>query len=377
MADGTVRSIWSSIGDALFWTPEWLAGVVVLAIAAIAALVAHRIIFRVLGGAFGERHPFLRRIAQRIKGPSALALVAFVLAAALQSAPFNPAVGATFGRLLLIAFIVLAGWVAHIAIETGSSLYLRRFTVESVDHLLARKHVTQVRILKRALHTLIVVVTLSAVLMTFEPVRQYGVSLFASAGVAGLVVGLAARPMLSNLIAGIQIATTQPIRIDDQVVIENESGRIEEITSTYVVIRLWDLRRLIVPLSYFIEKPFQNWTRETTNLIGSVFLYVDFTAPVDAIRAQLLEIVKASKLWDGEIAQLQVTDAKEGAIELRALASARSAGEAFDLRCEIREKLIDFLRKEHPTALPRGRWEAADSDSQRSYDERRARTAAR
>jgi small-conductance mechanosensitive channel len=377
MADGTVRSIWSSIGDALFWTPEWLAGVVVLAIAAIAALVAHRIIFRVLGGAFGERHPFLRRIAQRIKGPSALALVAFVLAAALQSAPFNPAVGATFGRLLLIAFIVLAGWVAHIAIETGSSLYLRRFTVESVDHLLARKHVTQVRILKRALHTLIVVVTLSAVLMTFEPVRQYGVSLFASAGVAGLVVGLAARPMLSNLIAGIQIATTQPIRIDDQVVIENESGRIEEITSTYVVIRLWDLRRLIVPLSYFIEKPFQNWTRETTNLIGSVFLYVDFTAPVDAIRAQLLEIVKASKLWDGEIAQLQVTDAKEGAIELRALASARSAGDAFDLRCEIREKLIGFLQREHPTALPRGRWEAADSDSQRSYDERRARTAAR
>jgi small-conductance mechanosensitive channel len=377
MADGTVRSIWSSISDALFWTPEWLAGVVVLAVAAIAALVAHRIVFRLLGGAFGERHPFLRRIAQRIKGPSALALVAFALAAALQLAPFNPAVGATFGRLLLIAFIVFAGWIAHIAVETGSSLYLRRFTVESVDSLLVRKHVTQVRILKRALHTLIVVVTLSAVLMTFEPVRQYGVSLFASAGVAGLVVGLAARPMLSNLIAGIQIATTQPIRIDDQVVVENESGRIEEITSTYVVIRLWDLRRLIVPLSYFIEKPFQNWTRETTNLIGSVFLYVDFTAPVDAIRAQLLEIVKASKLWDGEIAQLQVTDAKEGAIELRALASARSAGDAFDLRCEIREKLIDFLQKEHPTALPRGRWEAADSDSQRTYDERRARTAAR
>jgi small-conductance mechanosensitive channel len=205
----------------------------------------------------------------------------------------------------------------------------------------------------RALHTLIVVVTLSAVLMTFEPVRQYGVSLFASAGVAGLIAGLAARPLLTNLIAGIQIATTQPIRIGDQVVVENESGRIEEITSTYVVIRLWDLRRMIVPLSYFIEKPFQNWTLESSNLLGTVTLYVDFTAPVDAIRNKLGEIVKGSKLWDGNVVKLQVTDAKEGAMELRALVSARSAADAFELRCEVREKLIEFLRTEYPTVLPR------------------------
>jgi small-conductance mechanosensitive channel len=361
MTDGIVMSIWSSISDALYWTPDWVPGTLVLAIAVIAALVAHRIVFRLLTR-FGERNPFVRRVVTRVKGPSALALVAFALGAALQSAPFDPAVSASFGRLLLIAFIVLAGWIAHIAAETGGSLYLRRFTVESVDDLLARKHVTQVRILKRAVNTLIVVVTLSAVLMTFEPVRQYGVSLFASAGVAGLVVGLAARPMLSNLIAGIQIATTQPIRIDDQVIVENESGRIEEITSTYVVIRLWDLRRLIVPLSHFIEKPFQNWTRETTNLIGSVFLYVDFTAPVEVIRGKLLEIVQASRLWDGEVAKLQVTDAKESGIELRALASARTAGDAFDLRCEIREQLIGFLRTEYPNALPRARQETMRPD---------------
>jgi small-conductance mechanosensitive channel len=302
-----IQATWASIGDALFWWPDWLSAIAILALAAIAAFVLHRVVFMLFGGSFGERHPFLRRLLLRTKGPLALALVAFALAAALQSAPVNPAFGETFGRLLLIAFIVLAGWIAHIAAETGSNLYLRRFQLESEDNLLARKHVTQVRILKRALHTLIVVVTLSAVLMTFEPVRQYGVSLFASAGVAGLVVGLAARPMLSNLIAGIQIATTQPIRIDDHVVVENESGRIEEITSTYVVIRLWDLRRLIVPLSYFIEKPFQNWTRESTDLIGSVLLYVDFTAPVEAIRAKLVEIVKASPLWDGHLVKLQVT----------------------------------------------------------------------
>jgi small-conductance mechanosensitive channel len=200
--------------------------------------------------------------------------------------------------------------------------------------------------------------------MTFDPVRQYGVSLFASAGVAGLVVGLAARPLLTNLIAGIQIrATTQPIRIDDQVVVENESGRIEEITSTYVVVRLWDLRRLIVPLTLFIEKPFQNWTRDSTDLIGTVLLYVDFTAPVEAIRARFMEIVQSSKLWDGQVAKLQVTDSKESSIELRALASARSAADAFDLRCDIREQLIAFLQKEHPTALPRARAESSRADT--------------
>ena len=376
-----IASIFSSIRDALYWTPGWASGVAILTLAVIAALAVHRVIFMVFRRAFGERHPLLRSIVWRTKGALALALVAFALAAALQAAPFDPAITGALSRLLLIAFIVLAGWIAHIAVETGSALYLRRFKIEADDNLLARKHVTQVRILNRAVHTLIIVVTLSAVLMTFEPVRQYGVSLFASAGVAGLVVGLAARPVLSNLIAGIQIATTQPIRIDDQVLVENESGRIEEITSTYVVIRLWDLRRLIVPLTYFIEKPFQNWTRESTELIGTVFLHVDFTAPIEAIRAKLLQIVQASNLWDGKVVKLHVTDAKENSIELRMLASARSAGDAFELRCEIREKLIAFLQEEYPTALPHTRAESlrpdprdADPDTQEAGH---ARTVAR
>jgi small-conductance mechanosensitive channel len=374
----TVEAIVSSIRAALSWAPDWLIGIAVLAIAALAALLVHRLLFTALGRAFGEGHPFVRQIVLRTKGPFALALVAVALAAASQSAPFPAEVSITLSRFLLIAFIVLAGWVGHVAVETGSSLYLRRFKLESADNLLARKHVTQVRFLDRALNTLIVVVTLSAVLMTFEPVRQYGVSLFASAGIAGLVAGLAARSVLSNLIAGIQIATTQPIRLDDQVIVENESGRIEEITSTYVVIRLWDLRRLIVPLSYFIEKPFQNWTRESTNLIGTVFLYVDFTAPIEAIRAKFLEIVRASKLWDGEVAKLNVTDAKESSIELRALASARSAGDAFELRCEIREKLIEFLQREYPSALPHTRAETMKRQDQPQdvQEPRPARTAA-
>jgi small-conductance mechanosensitive channel len=367
---GGIETFWSSIRNALFWTPDWLSAVAILVIAALAALAVHRVVFMVLDRGFGERHPFLRRIMLRTKGPQALALVAFALAAALQWAPVSASFSEEVGRLLLIAFIVLAGWIAHIAADTASNLYLRRFQIESDDNLLARN----------AMHTLIVVVTLSAVLMAFEPVRQYGVSLFASAGVAGLVAGLAARPVLSNLIAGIQIATTQPIRIDDQVIVENESGRIEEITSTYVVIRLWDLRRLIVPLSYFIEKPFQNWTRDSTNLIGAVVLYVDFTAPVEAIRTKLGEIVKASPLWDGQVVKLQVTDAKEGSMELRALVSARSSADAFELRCEVREQLIAFLQQEHPNALPHQRAETLfrqQDGADPGARERPPRTAAR
>ena len=377
MRDSTHAAILSDIRDALFWAPDWAFGVVLLAIAAIVALIAHLIISKVFRRAFAERHSLLRSIFERVAGPLRLALVAFALAAVLPSTSFNPMVIDTLGRILLITFIGLAGWMAHIAMETASGLYLARFQSDSTDNLLARKHVTQVRILKRAAHTLIVMVTVGAALMTFEPVRQYGVSLFASAGVAGLVVGLAARPVLSNLLAGIQIATTQPIRIDDQVVVENENGRIEEITSTYVVIRLWDLRRLIVPLSYFIEKPFQNWTRDSTNLIGTVLLHVDFTAPIERIRAKAMEIVQGSKLWDGQMVKLQVTDAKENTIELRVLASARSHGDAFDLRCEVREKLIDFLQREHPTALPRTRQEVVAPDRQDVADDRPARTAAR
>jgi small-conductance mechanosensitive channel len=217
-------------------------------------------------------------------------------------------------------------------------------------------------VLLRTADVLVLLITVSAALMTFEPVRQYGISLFASAGVAGIVAGLAARPVLSNLIAGVQLAMTQPIRVDDAVVVEKEWGTIEEITSTYVVVRLWDWRRMIVPLTYFIEKPFQNWTREGSALIGSAMIYVDYRAPVGVIRDKLGAIVKASKNWDGNLVNLQVTDAKEQTMELRCLMSARSAGQAFDLRCEVREQLIDFLQKHHPEALPRQRSEVAVSD---------------
>ena len=255
------------------------------------------------------------------------------------------------------------------SINIATDLYLRQFNTAVEDNLLARKQVTQVRVLRGALDTLIIVITAATALMTFDAVRQYGVSLFASAGIASVVVGLAARPMLSNLIAGVQLAFTQPIRLEDAVVVENEWGWIEEINATYVVIRLWDWRRLLVPLSYFIEKPFQNWTRESAALIGSVFIYADHSVPVPAVREKLHEIVKQSKLWDGRVANLQVTEAKEHTVEMRALISARSSPAVWDLRCDVREKLIEFLQREYPLALPRTRQEFVPSAATASAGE--------
>ncbi len=237
----------------------------------------------------------------------------------------------------------------------AAELYLLRYDLAATDNLLARKHVTQVRVLKGALATMIVLITIASALMTFESVRQVGVGLFASAGIAGIVAGLAARPLLSNLLAGVQLALTQPIRVDDVVVVENEWGRVEDITMTYVVVRIWDLRRLIVPISYFIEKPFENWTRETAAILGTVLLYVDYTVPVDRVREKLKAIVQESKNWDGNVATLQVTDAREFTLELRVLVSARDSSASWDLRCEVREKLVAFLANSFPGALPQRR----------------------
>lgn len=363
MAQSGITGPFITIRDALLWAPAWLVGVVLLAVAAGGALALHRGLIHVLRHTFGRRHPFLRTVFHDTKGPAALALMVFFVSAAVQAAPFDPAVSGALTQLLLIAFVILLGWIAHVTVAVASDLYVRRFALDVDDNLLARKHVTQVRIFKRAIDTLIVVVTAAAALVTLPAVRQYGISLFASAGVAGLVVGLAARPLLSNLMAGVQIAMTQPIRIDDAVVVENEWGWVEEITATYVVIRLWDWRRLIVPLGYFIEKPFQNWTRETSAIIGTVLLHADYRVPVAAVRRELMEIAAASPLWDGRVVNLQVTEAREQTVELRALVSARTSPAAWDLRCEIRERLLAFLQREHPDALPRQRAEVVVADA--------------
>jgi small-conductance mechanosensitive channel len=338
--------------EALNFAPDWAVALIILGLVATLALWLHSLTMR-LAHYFLDRRSFARSLLRSVHGPTRLALVLLALGIALPTAPLDPGISDVLTRLLLLAVIGLIGWSVIAAMRAAASLHLRRFRLDTEDNLLARKHVTQVRILLRTADVLVAIITVGAALMTFEPVRQYGVSLFASAGVAGLVAGLAARPVLSNLFAGVQLAVSQPIRIDDAVVIENEWGRIEDITSTYVVVRLWDLRRMVVPLTYFIEKPFQNWTREGAEIIASVLLYVDYATPVAHLREKAKEIAAQSPLWNGKMLKVEVSDAKENVMELRILLSASSAMTAWDLRCEMREKIIAFLLQDYPAAFPR------------------------
>jgi len=351
-----IRSLVIDVENWLDWLPNPVVAAIILGLAAVVALALHKWASQLARRLLAHRYPNTFSIFNQTRGLTRLALLTLAMMVVVPVAPLNPETAQLLARLLAMATIGLIGWTAIVVLNIAADIYLRRYRLDVDDNLLARKHNTQVRVLLRTVVGLLVLITIGAALMTVPSVRQYGISLFASAGVAGIVAGLAARPVLSNLLAGVQLAMTQPIRLYDSVVVEGESGTIEEIGSTFVTVKLWDLRRMVVPLTYFIEKPFQNWTREgSSSLIGSVMLYVDFTAPVAAIREKFIDLLKQSNRWDGNTVALQVTDCKEGTMELRCLMSARSAGQTFDLRCEIREKLIDFLQKEHPDALPRTR----------------------
>ncbi|MCP3399121.1 mechanosensitive ion channel family protein [Bradyrhizobium sp. CCGB20] len=348
------KALMADIETMFGWIPSWVIGLGLVAGAILIALSLYRLAVWLLNRAFGTRLSLLSVFIERTSGPAQLALCLAAVALILPLAPLDNAFRNPLTSLFVVAFIALIGWISIRIVDMSAARYLQNFR-DVTENFVARKHVTQVRVFKRVTDIIIVIITVSTALMTFDSVRQYGVSLFASAGAAGIIVGLAARPLLSNLIAGLQIAITQPIRIEDAVIIENEWGWVEDIAATYVVIRLWDWRRMVVPLSYFIEKPFQNWTRDTASLIGVIALHVDYRADVPRIRRWLEGAVKDSKLWDGAVVNLQVIDADSRTIELRALVSARNAPQSWDLRCEMREKLIAFIRDEMPEALPRER----------------------
>lgn len=362
-----------SAARALAYLPWWAESLILIVACCAVVMPLHGVVYRAMKRAVSAKSLFWRSLVSRTRGPSRLGLIVVAISLASTTVHLSWEVRIALNQILLVAFVTLTGWCCATALHIATVIYLRRFKLDAEDNLLARKHVTQMRILERAGVTLVALVTLSVALMTFEPVRQYGVSLLASAGAAGLVLGLAMQPVLSNLVAGIQIAITQPIRIEDAIIVENEWGWVEEITATYVVVRLWDWRRLVLPLTYFIQKPFQNWTRDGASLIGSVFVYVDHRAPVAAMRERLVEIARASPLWDGRVVNLQVSDAKESTIEIRMLVSARNAPQAWDLRCAVREAMITWLQAEHPEALPRHRteWVGAGEPPLRRAEERR------
>jgi small-conductance mechanosensitive channel len=282
-----------------------------------------------------------------------LPLLAIILGApALAVAPHLTQLIQNGVSLLLIGTIAV---LLLQVIDAVAKLVLRRHEINVADNRTARAIHTQVTVLRKIATVVVCVFAVACMLMVFESVRQFGTAILASAGVAGIIVGFAAQKSIATLLAGFQIALTQPIRIDDVVIVEGEWGRIEEITLTYVVVRIWDLRRLVLPITYFIETPFQNWTRQSADILGTVFLHVDYNVPLDALREELKRILEASPHWDRKVCVLQVTDAQERSLQIRALASAPNASAAWDLRCEVREKLIGYLQRNYPDSLPRVR----------------------
>jgi small-conductance mechanosensitive channel len=342
-------------GRAFEWAPPWVGGLIVLAAAVAVGVVLHGLAAALVRRLLRSRDEFWGRLVARTRHPTRLAFALAAVIVASPLAPFTRGQAHLLRQALFIGIILLIGWAVLVALDIGAALYMRRFREEAPDSLVARKHLTQVRVLRRAASVLIVLLTIALALMTIPGVRQWGVTLLATGGAAGIILGLSLQPLLSNLLAGVQLATTQPVRIDDQVVVEGEWGTVEEITSTYIVVRIWDERRLVLPLTYFLQKPFQNWTRQSTQLLGTAMLYVDYAVPVQAVRDKLAEILKGSPLWDGRVSAVQVTDLRERTVEIRCLVSAADAGKLFDLRCLVREQMVGFLQSRYPHALPRVR----------------------
>jgi small-conductance mechanosensitive channel len=312
----------------------------------------------------GPRHALAVDVAARASMPLRWLLPLLILTVTSRAFTVDSRSFTLLRHGLLIATLAVATWLAVRCISVFENVAVRRYPMDTADNLRARRVITQVRVLGRIADVLVIFLGLAVMLLTIPGVRQVGASLLASAGVAGLVLGLAAKPVLSNLLAGVQIALTQPIRLDDVVIIEGEWGRVEEITGSYVVVRIWDQRRLIVPLSWIIENPFQNWTRSSSQLIGTVFLWLDYRVPLAALREELKRLCAEAAEWDGRVCLLQVTDSSDRAMQLRALVSATDSGRSWDLRCRVREGLIAYVQAHHPEALPRWRGELEQREHQ-------------
>jgi small-conductance mechanosensitive channel len=342
------------LGD---WRNElWSVGLV--GGATLLALAAHCIVF-VLGRRVAKQRDgtFYVLLAKHEERPTRLLLPLLALLPVIPWLPLASIMVSRLNHAVALALIACTGWLAVALLDVLQDYISQRHAAEAGNNLAVRRVRTQVQVLRHTAVVVVVIATIAIMVMTFPSARHVGESLFASAGLAAVIAGLAARSTFSNLLAGVQIALSQPIRLDDVVIVEGEWGWIEEITMTYVVVRIWDLRRLVLPISYFIEKPFQNWTRNAADLLGTAFIYADYTVPVQEVREELHRILQASGMWDGKVWGLQVSNATERTLEMRALMSAPESSEAWDLRCYVREKLVAFLQQNYPESLPRTRGE--------------------
>jgi small-conductance mechanosensitive channel len=340
---------------------SWPGTLVVAVLAVMFAIVVHRIGTRILHR-IARPYPLMTVVLRYIRKPALVLLIILALGFVVVEAPDTLPFAQALRDLLTVLLVVALTYLAVRSVSAVGEAIVQANPLDGEDNLHARRIHTQARVLARSVMVVIVIIGFGGALMTFPAVRQIGASLLASAGVAGLVAGIAARPVLGNLIAGLQIALSQPIRLDDVVVIEGEWGRIEEITGTYVAIRIWDQRRQIVPLQWFIENPFTNWTRNSSQIIGTVFLYVDYRMPLAVLRTELERILETAPEWDGRVQVLQVTDATEKSMQLRVLASSLDSGLNWDLRCRVREGLLAFMQSAFPQFLPRTRAEWAATE---------------
>ncbi|MBF9222404.1 mechanosensitive ion channel family protein [Hymenobacter ruricola] len=319
-------------------------------------LVANFLVFGVVRAvARRDAAGWARSVVRHLRRASAWFLPLLAISFLLPLVQLPPKPFEVLRRGVEMALILAFTWGLIKTLDVLQDLVQHRYQLSSPDNLRVRKLFTQLQFIKKLVASLIVFVGVGLVLMSFETVRRLGTGLLTSAGIASVIVGFAAQRSIGNLLAGFQIAFTQPIRIDDVLVVEGEWGRVEEITFTYVVLSIWDERRLVLPLNYFIEKPFQNWTRNSSQILGTVHLQTDYTVPVEAVRAELRRIVEGNPHWDARVCTLHVTDAKERTLELRCLVSAANASAVWELRCAVREQLVAFLQREYPGSLPRTR----------------------
>ncbi len=264
----------------------------------------------------------------------------------------TPEEGRIVYNISKVALIAVSTWLTIRIVIIFERLILDQLDLNKSNNNQERRLYTKVKFIKRLVVILVLIISFSLFLLSFQRGREIGLGILTSAGIVSVIVGFAAQKSIANLLAGIQIAFTQPIKIEDVVIVEGEWGRIEEINLTYVVVKIWDLRRMVLPITYFIEKPFQNWTRNDSSVIGSVFLNLSYHTPFDKLREHFHQLLSDNPLWDGISSALQVTDTHDQYIVVRIIMSARNAGDAFDLRCAIRESMIDFIQKSHPEALP-------------------------
>lgn len=335
---------------------NWLSNLIISIFIILSGVVIHAVFFRLLRRITSTTDKvLLKSIRSKFRNPSLLFLLTLAFEIIFLTFAPEHIIFRYFKHFLNLVLIFAITWIIVRFISLGKDIILLRYNIQQQDNLKARRVYTQFRIIERLLKFIIYLIAIAVAFMTFEGIRKIGLSMFASAGVLGIILGFAGQKLIGTFLAGFQIAITQPIRLDDVVIVENEWGWIEEITLTYVVIRIWDKRRLIVPTTYFIEKPFENWTRVSSDILGTVFIYADYNIPFEAIREELTRILASDKHWDGKVNVLQITNTTEKTVEMRALVSAGNSPDAWDLRVNVREKLIEFIKMNYPDCLPRSR----------------------